>query len=167
MNSHVNKKFVIKISYLEIYNEHVIDLLNDQQTQLMIVEDPVRGVFVPELREIEVEHPDELIDLIVDGNIKSKVENHLIQGWSPEQISARFEQELNLKINYKTPLSVNPHQPPKIEDSCAIKGAARHQALRARRVFCWFDEWFSSAMGSKRCWLKCWTTGTTTPSPKR
>ena len=51
--------------------------------------------------------------------------------------------------------------------SCANQGAARRQALRARRVFCWLEEWFSSAMGNKRCWLKCWTTGTTTPSPNR
>lgn len=68
MQQQHNKKFIIRISYLEIYNEHVRDLLDDKQTQLMIVEDPVRGVFVPELREIEVEHPSELIDLIVDGN---------------------------------------------------------------------------------------------------
>lgn len=68
MQQQPNKKFIIRISYLEIYNEHVRDLLDDKQTQLMIVEDPVRGVFVPELREIEVEHPSELTDLIVDGN---------------------------------------------------------------------------------------------------
>jgi hypothetical protein len=68
MNQHKNKKFAIKISYLEIYNEHVIDLLDDGNAQLMIVEDPVRGVFVPELKEIDVDHPSELIELIVDGN---------------------------------------------------------------------------------------------------
>jgi kinesin family member 18/19 len=68
MQQHKNKKFGIKISYLEIYNEHVIDLLDDKQAPLMIVEDPVRGVFVPELREIEVDHPSELIELIVNGN---------------------------------------------------------------------------------------------------
>jgi hypothetical protein len=68
MNEQKHKNYAIRISYLEIYNEQVLDLLDDKQSHLMIVEDPVRGVFVPELREIEVEHPNELIDLIVDGN---------------------------------------------------------------------------------------------------
>jgi kinesin family protein 18/19 len=68
MQAQDNKKFAIKISYLEIYNEQVIDLLDERQGQLMIVEDPVRGVFVPERREIEVDHPSELIDLIIEGN---------------------------------------------------------------------------------------------------
>lgn len=93
MDSHINKKFLIKISYLEIYNEHVIDLLNDQQTQLMIVEDPVRGVFVPELREIEVEHPNELIDLIVDGNNR-----RTMASTSANQFSSRSHAILQISI---------------------------------------------------------------------
>lgn len=43
--------YTVKVSYLEIYNEQVRDLLSDIQTQLMIVEDPIRGIVVPDLGE--------------------------------------------------------------------------------------------------------------------
>ena len=45
-------EFSVRISYLEIYNEQVRDLLtSDPQKQLMIIEDPSRGVIVPDLIE--------------------------------------------------------------------------------------------------------------------
>ena len=42
-------KYDLKVSYLEIYNEQVRDLLTDKSGNLMIVEDPVKGVIVPDL----------------------------------------------------------------------------------------------------------------------
>lgn len=93
MQEQTDKKFAIRISYLEIYNEHVRDLLDDKQTQLMIVEDPVRGVFVPELREIDVEHPSELIDLIVDGNSR-----RTMASTSANQFSSRSHAILQISI---------------------------------------------------------------------
>jgi len=41
----------MKVSYLEIYNEQVRDLLSDKGANLMIVEDPVKGVIVPDINE--------------------------------------------------------------------------------------------------------------------
>ncbi len=54
--------FNIKVSYLEIYNEQVRDLLSDKpQCNLMIVEDPDKGVIVPDLNEYSVQGgPEEL-----------------------------------------------------------------------------------------------------------
>ena len=63
-----NKSFQIKISYLEIYNEQVIDLLSKKTISLMIIEDPVKGIVVPELSEYNVNNTAELINLIVQGN---------------------------------------------------------------------------------------------------
>lgn len=45
----------VKISYLEIYNEQVRDLLQAKPAHLMIVDDPEKGVWVPDLKEISVE----------------------------------------------------------------------------------------------------------------
>ena len=45
------KSFTVKISYLEIYNEQVIDLLVPKSNTLMIVEDSNKGVIVPDLSE--------------------------------------------------------------------------------------------------------------------
>lgn len=58
----------MKISYLEIYNEQVKDLLVDKSANLMIVEDPVKGVIVPDLKEYQVSKPEELQSIIILGN---------------------------------------------------------------------------------------------------
>jgi kinesin family protein 18/19 len=54
---------------LEIYNEHIIDLLADKTDSLMIIEDNLKGVIVPDLNEFIVNNNDELIKLIVKGNL--------------------------------------------------------------------------------------------------
>ena len=64
------KFFQIKISYLEIYNEQVIDLLVDNSPSLMIVEDVIKGIVVPDLSEYYVKSSKELINLIMKGNSK-------------------------------------------------------------------------------------------------
>ena len=62
------------MSYLEIYNEQVKDLLlpssTDTKSNLMIVEDPVKGIIVPDLTEFHVSKPDELYSLIAMGNAR-------------------------------------------------------------------------------------------------
>ena len=61
------------MSYLEIYNEQVRDLLVEKPQHLMIVEDQANGVFVPDLKEVEVQHPNEMLDLIVIGNKRRRM----------------------------------------------------------------------------------------------
>jgi kinesin family protein 18/19 len=64
----------IKINYLEIYNEQVIDLLVDKSSSsnteqnLMIVEDPSKGTIVPDLTEYAVTSSDQVLNLIILGN---------------------------------------------------------------------------------------------------
>ena len=66
----LTKEFTVKISYLEIYNEQVIDLLNNNPTSLLIVEDPTKGIYVPDLSEYIVKNSNELIKYIFQGNTK-------------------------------------------------------------------------------------------------
>ncbi|EAR88581.2 kinesin motor catalytic domain protein (macronuclear) [Tetrahymena thermophila SB210] len=63
-------KYSIKVSYLEIYNENIRDLLVDQgnQSNLMIVEDPQKGILIPELSEFQIKDQFELNNLIRKGN---------------------------------------------------------------------------------------------------
>ena len=56
------------MSYLEIYNEQVKDLLSDKTTSLMIVEDPAKGVIVPDLNEFRVKSIEDLNSLVTLGN---------------------------------------------------------------------------------------------------
>ena len=57
-----------KLSFLEIYNETIIDLLSIKSKPLMIVEDPIRGVVVPDLMEFTVKSLEEVQGLIQRGN---------------------------------------------------------------------------------------------------
>ena len=61
-------EFVVKLSYFEIYNEHTRDLLSISSENLMIVEDPQKGVVVPNLSEYKISSLNEVIELIVSGN---------------------------------------------------------------------------------------------------
>lgn len=53
---------------MEIYNEQVRDLLAEKSGNLMIVEDPARGIIVPDLQEFRVNCIEELESLIMVGN---------------------------------------------------------------------------------------------------
>lgn len=44
------------------------DLLSEKSPNLMIVEDPVKGVIVPDLNEFKVSSSEELASLIYMGN---------------------------------------------------------------------------------------------------
>ena len=54
----------LKVSYREIYNEQVRDLLIDKSPNLMIVEDPAKGVLVPDLSEFRIQSTQDLERLI-------------------------------------------------------------------------------------------------------
>lgn len=56
------------MSYLEIYNEQVRDLLSEKNSSLMIVEDPAKGVIVPDLNEFKVSSIEDLSSLVSLGN---------------------------------------------------------------------------------------------------
>lgn len=48
---------IVKLSYLEVYNENIKDLLSPHKPgsmQLVIIEDPNKGIHVPGLKEVEV-----------------------------------------------------------------------------------------------------------------
>ena len=64
------KNYIVKVSYLEIYNETVIDLLNKKNYSLMIVEDINKGIYVPDLKEFIINSSLELENLINEGNKK-------------------------------------------------------------------------------------------------
>ena len=68
--SKMQKNHTIKMSYLEIYNEQVKDLLVDHFSPLIIVEDPIKGVTVPGLTEYTIESPKSLLNYIRYGNQK-------------------------------------------------------------------------------------------------
>ena len=63
-------EYTVKVSYMEIYNERLRDLLvsKDARGVLMILEDPLKGIFIPDLTEYTISTNEEFVDLIKRGN---------------------------------------------------------------------------------------------------
>ena len=61
-------KVMITVSFLEIYNEVLKDLLNPTEKQLKIREHPKNGIYVEDLCELIVKTPQDILELIDQGN---------------------------------------------------------------------------------------------------
>lgn len=67
----VQYEYDVDISYLEVYNEKVQDLLRrDKQSNLVILEDPHSGTVIPGLKKCKVRNLREAVSLILLGNEK-------------------------------------------------------------------------------------------------
>ena len=66
-DSHARSKYLVRVSYLQIYNETVSDLLKPERTNLQIREDKKRGVFVEGQSEWVVRTPTEIYGLLERG----------------------------------------------------------------------------------------------------
>jgi kinesin family protein 15 len=60
-------EFLVKSSYLEIYNEQILDLLDPYSTNLLLREDIKKGVYVEGLTEEVVQNSREMIELLKQG----------------------------------------------------------------------------------------------------
>ncbi|XP_034952059.1 osmotic avoidance abnormal protein 3-like [Chelonus insularis] len=61
-------RYLALLSYLEIYNERIRDLLQDDDGSLQLKEDPVRGTYVAGLREVTVKDAVECSSLVKQGD---------------------------------------------------------------------------------------------------
>ena len=66
-SSNMRKTFMVRASYLQIYNEVITDLLKQEMTPLQIREDKKKGVFVEGLSEWVVRSPTDIYNLMKDG----------------------------------------------------------------------------------------------------
>lgn len=65
--SNQNTKFIIRASYLQIYNEMISDLLKPEKKNLQIREDKKKGIYVDNLTEWAVRSPVDLYALLKRG----------------------------------------------------------------------------------------------------
>ncbi|KAI8929825.1 P-loop containing nucleoside triphosphate hydrolase protein, partial [Entophlyctis helioformis] len=63
----VSAEFLLRVSYLEIYNEVIRDLLSPTNVNLKIHEDNKRGIYVKNLVEHVVRSADQVMDLLIIG----------------------------------------------------------------------------------------------------
>ncbi|KAI9197000.1 hypothetical protein LWI28_028928 [Acer negundo] len=66
-------RFTCKCSFLEIYNEQILDLLDPSSNNLQIREDTKKGVYVENLKEIEVTSARDVIHQLIQGAANRKV----------------------------------------------------------------------------------------------
>ncbi|KAL1298878.1 hypothetical protein HN51_043160 [Arachis hypogaea] len=66
-------KFTCKISFLEIYNEQILDLLDPSSNNLQIREDIKKGVYVENIKEVEVTNARDVIQQLIQGAANRKV----------------------------------------------------------------------------------------------
>ncbi|KAL2454392.1 P-loop containing nucleoside triphosphate hydrolase superfamily protein [Abeliophyllum distichum] len=64
-----DREFLVRVSYMEIYNEDIIDLFAVENQKLQIHESLERGVFVAGLREEIVNSADQVLNLIQLGEV--------------------------------------------------------------------------------------------------
>nr|KYP46210.1 Centromere-associated protein E [Cajanus cajan] len=64
-----DREFLIRVSYMEIYNEEINDLLVVENQKLQIHESLERGVFVAGLKEEIVNNAEQVLDLIKAGEV--------------------------------------------------------------------------------------------------
>lgn len=68
-----NKKFLVRCSYLEIYNESILDLLSvDRTTKLDVKEDPDKGIYVKNLTTVIVKDSAEAERSMLEGSKNRK-----------------------------------------------------------------------------------------------
>ena len=70
------EKYYIKVSFLEIYNEQINDLLNIGNNNLQIRWDQRQGFFVEGLFVIECKKPDDIVEVILQGTKNRKKGSH-------------------------------------------------------------------------------------------
>ncbi|KAF2858356.1 kinesin-domain-containing protein, partial [Piedraia hortae CBS 480.64] len=76
IREHPRREFLLRVSYLEIYNEKIFDLLGtpgSQTDEIKLREDAKRGVFATPLKEEIVQSPNQLLRMIARGDQARRV----------------------------------------------------------------------------------------------
>jgi len=92
----IERDYTIRVSFLEIYNENIKDLIMVSNDVLDLREDPLKGVQVAGLSEIEVHTPDEIFELLIYGN-----RNRTQEATGANETSSRSHAVLQIIVEYK------------------------------------------------------------------
>jgi hypothetical protein len=68
-----SKEYLVRASYLEIYNEEIRDLLYKNGQKKLELKDKDTGVYVKDLSTFVVKTPSDLMDVFNEGNLNRHV----------------------------------------------------------------------------------------------
>lgn len=93
-----DKVFRVSLSYMEVYNENVRDLLDPNTPNLEVREDPVKGVVVAGLTQYEAESCGDIMELLHAGN-----QNRTVEPTDRNRTSSRSHAILQIRIEVWQP----------------------------------------------------------------
>ena len=109
MQSSQNTTFMVRASYLQIYNEVISDLLKVERTSLNIREDKKRGVFVEGLSEWAVRSPTEIYSLLQKGALARATATTKMN-----DVSSRSHAVFIIIVEQMSPIESAPHRKVKV-----------------------------------------------------
>ncbi|GHP04335.1 hypothetical protein PPROV_000308900 [Pycnococcus provasolii] len=124
LHSNADREFLVRVSYLELYNEDIMDLLDEPapltgeaakdmkpppQRKLQIHESVERGVYVAGLREVLVTKPEQVLALMEQGEARRHVgETNMNARSSRSHTLFRMVVESRLKATQAADKAVSP-----------------------------------------------------------
>ena len=96
IKNYSNREYLIKLCYLEIYNENIRDLLINNSPNLELREDPNKGLIVVGITEIIANSGEHILSILKKGNKKRTTE-----ATNVNQTSSRSHAILQIMVSYK------------------------------------------------------------------
>ena len=91
-----DRDYKIKLWYLEIYNENIKDLLNPNDENCDLREDPQKGTIVSNISELNVSTSNDIMNLLRKGN-----KNRTQEATNANETSSRSHAILQILVEYK------------------------------------------------------------------
>ena len=91
-----NRNYIIKLWYIEIYNENIRDLLANNNENLELREDPNKGIIINNVTEIITNSSEDILNLLKMGN-----KNRTTEETNANEASSRSHAILNIMVSYK------------------------------------------------------------------
>ena len=99
ISEYKNREYLIKLWYVEIYNENIRDLLsnkNEKNENLELREDPDEGIIINNITEIITNSMNEILTLLKKGN-----KNRTVEETDANKTSSRSHAILQIKVSFK------------------------------------------------------------------
>ena len=96
IKTYADRDYLIKLWYLEIYNENIKDLLINNSPNLELREDPNRGLIVNGITEIITNSSEHIMSILKKGN-----KNRTTEATNANQTSSRSHAILQIMVSYK------------------------------------------------------------------
>jgi len=97
--------YKVSLSYIEVYNEQIRDLITPQKGVLDLREDPLRGVLVAGVTEHVTNSPSEVMELLTRGN-----KNRVTESTGANATSSRSHAVLQITVEQRDKVSNTSHE---------------------------------------------------------